>query len=185
MKYIHNSFFIIALLFVYACGSSDLSFINEVKRFEPRWMSLSEKAAKIQHNLSITGRRYEKDMQAVSPMIQKDRENWATLFSQKNQYRRIITERDSLEARYIRQKELLTETVYKFNDWENKLMKNKLKETDARREFEDFRMQQAALEEEMSEIYTDLVKNIESHNAILRRLAQSLNLFNNFDIDPK
>ena len=71
MKYLHTSFLIIALLFVYACGSSDLSFINEVKRFEPRWMSLSEKAAKIQHNLSITGRRYEKDMETVSPLIQK------------------------------------------------------------------------------------------------------------------
>ena len=185
MNYSHKTFIFIAFILLYACGSSDLSFINEVKRFEPKWMSLSEKTAKIQHNLSITGRRYGKDMEVISPLIQKNRENWANLFSLKNQYRRVITQRDSLESRYNQKKELLTKTVYQFNDWENELMKNKLDETEARRQFKEFRQHQAELNEEMEKIYTELIQNIEAHNSILRRIAQALNLFNNFDIDPK
>ncbi|RMG16147.1 MAG: hypothetical protein D6730_25480 [Bacteroidetes bacterium] len=184
-KYAHIVFGCLFTLLIWGCGASDLSFINEVKRFEPHWMSLSEKSAKIQHNLSITRRRYPKDMDAIAPMIRKGGKDWAYLLSLKNQYSRVMSQRDSLEAQYQRKKEVLVKTVTEFNQWSNQLMKNKLDEDQARRQFEQYRQQQQQLEVEMDRIYTELIQNIESHNAILRRIAQALNLYNNFDIDPK
>lgn len=185
MKASHTPFVFLSLWLLYACGSTDLSFINDVKRFEPRWMSISEQAARIQHNLSITERRYERDMESIAPMINRGREDWAELLSMKNQYRRIIDQRDSLEVRYERKKGELTETVRAFNEWENQLMKDELNEDEARSTFEAFKQQHGVLEKDINGIYTELVQNIESHNAILRRLAQALNLYNNFDIDPR
>lgn len=185
MQKIYFSLLLSFLLILSACGSADLSLINEVKRFEPRWMSLSEQTAKIRHNLSITERRYNKDLDIVSPILNQKARSKPDLLRYRSEYGRVIKDRDELKEVFDGKYADLKQTVQEFSDWENKLMKQELDEEQAALDFQRFVIKHESLEKDIDHIYTELVKNIEKHNSILRRIASILGLFNNFNIDPK
>ena len=184
MKYILTSFSIMLLM---ACSSMDLAFINEVKRFEPQWMNLSEKSAFIDQKLSITGRRYPKDLELVEAQIQSSNvgDNGNEVYGLRSQYRKIMGERQKLEERFEAEKKSLTQQVQAFNEWETKLMKNKWDEGFARKRFEEFKKDQQKVQTEIDEIQSLLVRNIRQHNDILSRIAQLLGMYNNFEIETK
>lgn len=171
------------LMLVSACGPSDLSLINEVKRFEPEWMNLSEKVSFINQHLRITHRRYEQDLNEVNPFISDpgmaERSN---LLGMRSAYKNMMTERDELETRFQEQRQLFIQTVEDFNNWQTKLMKDKLSESEASQGFADFQAQHDALSAEMAEIEKEVVKNIEKHNSLLRRITSALKLYTNYDI---
>ncbi|MEM7373738.1 MAG: hypothetical protein AAF587_34265 [Bacteroidota bacterium] len=171
------------LLVASSCGPSDLSLINEVKRFEPEWMNLSEKVSFINQHLRITHRRYEQDLNEVNPFISDpgmaERSN---LLGMRSAYKNMMTERDELETRFQDQRLLFIQTVEDFNDWQTKLMKDKISNEDATQGFADFKAQHDQLFAEMTTIEKEVVKNIEKHNALLRRITSALKLYTNYDI---
>lgn len=181
-----NLYFCSLFLLLAACSSLDLAFINEVKRFEPQWMTLSEKAAFIEQKLSITGRRYPRDLALIDErMNHVGGDGQPEAYGLRSQYRRVMADREKLADRFETEKKTLTEQVKAFNDWETRLMKGEWGEDKAKRDFEAFKQRQQELQREINDIQSQLIKNIETHNAILRRLAQLLEVYNNFDIDVK
>ena len=166
-----------------SCGPSDLSLINEVKRFEPEWMNLSEKVSFINQHLRITHRRYEQDLKEVDPFITDpgiaERSN---LMGMRSAYKNMMTERDELQTQFEESRQSFIDTVEEFNEWQTRLMKNKIDQSDAIKGLEDFKQKHQAIHEEMNEIERSVVKNIETHNALLRRITSALKLYTNYDI---
>jgi len=98
------------------CGSEDIALINEVKRFEPQWMNISESAAFIQQKLSVTRRRYPKDLEAIEPSIRNvTGADQTVIYSLRSQYRKVMSDREELEQRYQKASQKLEEIVRKLN----------------------------------------------------------------------
>lgn len=168
------------LLFVLSgCGSSDLSLINEVKRFEPEWMNLSEKVTFVDRYLRITEKRYESDLNEVDPLISG---TTSEAYQLKNQYRSMMNEQKVIVDQFEQKKKEFVKAVEDFNVWQNKLMKNKLAIEKAKVEFEKFKQRHAQLTEAITGYQTDLIKNIEQHNSLMRRMARELKVYSNYDI---
>ncbi len=183
IKHIITSTLLLSSLLLGSCGSEDIALINEVKRFEPQWMNVSESAAFIQQKLSVTRRRYPKDLETIEPAIRKTGgADQTVIFGLRSQYRKVMSERDQIEQRYDTASEKLEEVVREFNTWETDLMKKKLKLSEARKEFEAYQKSQLDIQQQISDIESDLIRNIQEHNTILRQMVQILDLYNNFDI---
>ena len=179
MKHLGFPYFIFCLLFIaWGCSSQDLALINEVKRFEPQWMDLSEKVTSMQRTLRITELRYPKDLEVIKAEIGNSGHD--NLLSQ---YRRISRERSEIHERFKTQKESLTQQVVSFNDWETDLMKNRLDEYEARTKFNEFRKGYRDLVREIDEIHSDMVRNIEVRNSVAFQLGRQLGLYQNFAIE--
>lgn len=180
-----NSLLILVFL-LSGCGSVDLSLINEVKRFEPEWMNLSETVVFIERNLNVTMRRYEKDLNEVEPFIKNPKSNERNnLFGLRSQYQNVMQKRDEIKGNFETQKEDFVATVSEFNEWVNKLMKNKLSEDEAYASFRSYREKHNTLKTGMRELETELIKNIQEHNSILKQITNKLRLYSNYDINPK
>ena len=52
-----------------ACGGVDITFVNQVKIFEPQWIDLSEKFSFVQRNLDLTEKRYDQDLAQVEDLF--------------------------------------------------------------------------------------------------------------------
>ena len=179
-----KAFMLSALMLIgSSCGPSDLSLINEVKRFEPEWMNLSEKVSFINQHLRLTQRRYAKDLEEVDPFIKdpgiSERNN---LMGLRSQYRNLMAERDEVQTEFDEQQANFIETVERFNEWQTKLMKNKLGDAEAHEAFQQFQQDHENLKASMAEIESKLLDNIELHNSILRRITSALKLYTNYDI---
>lgn len=146
-------------------------------------MNLSEKVSFINQHLRITHRRYDQDLKEVDPFITDpgiaERSN---LMGMRSAYRNMMTERDELETRFQEQRQQFISTVESFNEWQTKLMKNKIDQEDAAKGLADFKQQHADLVDEMNDIEREVVKNIETHNSLLRRITSALKLYTNYDI---
>ncbi|MEM6801733.1 MAG: hypothetical protein AAF696_10055 [Bacteroidota bacterium] len=176
----------ILIFLLSGCGSVDLSLINEVKRFEPEWMNLSETVTFIERNLNLTQRRYAQDFREVEPYIKNPQSNQRNdLYGLRSQYNTMVEKRDELQGNFDTQKEDFVSTVSEFNDWVNSLMKNRLGEDEAYSSFKSYKEKHESLKGEMRELQAELIKNIQEHNAILKRITNKLKLYSNFDINPK
>ena len=178
---------LLILVFVLTgCGSVDLSLINEVKRFEPEWMNLSETVTFIERNLNLTQRRYAKDLKEIEPFIKNPQSNQRNdLYGLRSQYENMMEKRDELQSSFDTQKGEFVTTVSDFNAWVNDLMKNKLGEDEAYTSFRDYRQKHEEMKTEMRDLQNNLIKNIQEHNAILKRITGKLKLYSNYDINPK
>ncbi|MEO1447897.1 MAG: hypothetical protein AAFV07_00120 [Bacteroidota bacterium] len=166
-----------------SCGDKDLSLINEVKRFDPEWMNLSEQVSGIDRLIRITDRRYEQDLNEVDPFISDPASNErSNLFGLKSQYRNMMVERDELKTKFEEQKAKFVETVHEFNEWQNDLMKNKVDLGTARTTLEGYQKQHNAIKAEITETEKAVEDNIQTHNSIMRRITSSLKLYTNYDI---
>lgn len=166
-----------------SCGDKDLSLINEVKRFDPEWMNLSEQVSGIDRLLRITDRRYEQDLNEVDPFISDPASNErSNLFGLKSQYRNMMADRDKIKESFEEQKQQFVTTVHDFNEWQNDLMKNKVDLGTARTTLEDFQKQHEAIKAEISKSEKAVEDNIQTHNSIMRRITSRLKLYTNYDI---
>ena len=181
--YIFLPIIILAVL-VSSCGSVDLSLINQVKRFEPEWMNLSETVSFVDRNLRITHQRYDADFKEIDPFISDPNSNERnSLFGLRSQYMNMVKDRDKLQEKFDTQKEDFITTVAEFNEWQNKLMKKKLDQDKAKIELDEFQKKHETLATEISKTQDELIRNIESHNSLLRRITSSLKLYTNYDIN--
>jgi len=167
------------LLLLNGCGSADLSLINEVKRFEPEWMNLSEKVTFMDRYLRITEQRYQEDLSEVSPMISGTS---SEAYQLKNQYKSMMEERDAIAGDFKDKKKDFTDAVSEFNVWQNKLMKDKLAIEKAKVQFETYQQRHAQLTQSITTIQDRLIKNIEEHNSLMRRMSRTLKVYTNYDI---
>ena len=173
-------------LLVTGCGSIDLSLVNEVKRFEPEWMNLSETVTYIDKNMDVTLRRYDADWAEVEPYMKDPRTiSRSNLQGLRSQYMNMKSSRDEILENFQKQKEKFVKEVDGFNSWVNQLMKNKLDQDDAAQQFKTYKKNHEELKTEMISIQEDLIKNIQEHNSILRQITSALRLYTNFDINPK
>ncbi|MCI4669368.1 MAG: hypothetical protein MRZ79_14630 [Bacteroidia bacterium] len=170
---------VISLFLFTACGSSDLSLINEVKRFEPEWMNLSEKVTFVDRYLRITEKRYEADLNEVDPLISGTS---SEAYQLKNQYKSMMNEQKVIMDNFAKQKEEFSKAVSEFNVWQNKLMKNKLAIEKAKVEFDTFKDRHNQLTNSITDHQNELVKNIERHNSLMRRITRELKVYTNYDI---
>ncbi|MEO0898242.1 MAG: hypothetical protein AAFY71_17655 [Bacteroidota bacterium] len=170
---------LIALIFLSSCGSTDLSLINQVKRFEPEWMSLSEKVTFMDRYLRVTSRRYVEDLQEVDPLISPSN---SEAYGLKNQYKTMMDEQTAIATDFDARKAEFAKAVAEFNEWQNKLMKNKLATEEAAQEFINWQKKEENLATGIDKLQNDLIKNIEKHNSLMRRIARSLKIYTNYDI---
>ncbi|RMG65191.1 MAG: hypothetical protein D6722_16160 [Bacteroidetes bacterium] len=165
------------------CGSDDLSLINEVKRFDPEWMTLSSKVSFIDRYLRITARRYQADFDEVDPYISDpattERSN---LYGLRSQYRNMMQDRDKLETRFGKTKEAFVSAVESFNDWQTQLMKGRLDEDEARQEFVGIKAGYDSLAVDLNQLQDDLIRNIEQHNALMNRITRAVDIHASFEI---
>lgn len=178
-----NLLILLMLPLLMSCGSENIALINKVKRFEPQWMNLSEQATFIEQKLSITRRRYPKDLEAIEPeMRNAGGSQQANAFGLRSQYRNIMVEREKLEQRFVKELEGLESEVEEFNEWVNGLMKGKFNAGKAEKKLEEFQAVHKQLKQEINEIEKELIKNIQEHNSVMKQLGQQLRIYNNFDI---
>ena len=173
----------LAGLLLPGCGSDDLSLINEVKRFDPEWMSLSSKVSFIDRYLRITARRYQEDFEEVDPYISDpattERSN---LYGLRSEYRNMMQERDQLETQFDQTKTDFVTAVEYFNDWQTDLMKGRLDEDEARLAFREIQAGHDSLATRISGLQDDLIRNIEQHNALMNRITRALDIHTSFEI---
>ena len=182
-KFNLRSIHFILLILIMGCGSDDIALINKVKRFEPQWMNLSEQVTFIEQKLSITRRRYPKDLDAIEPQMRNVAGNrQSEVFGLRSQYRNLMADREGLEKRFAKELEHLQKEVEDFNEWVNILMKGKFDTGIAEKKLKDFQKTHALLKMEINDIEKSVVKNIQEHNSIMKQLAQQLRIYNNFDI---
>ena len=99
--YIFLPIIILAVLITSGCGSVDLSLINQVKRFEPEWMNLSETVSFVDRNLRITHQRYDADFKEIDPFISDPNSNERnSLFGLRSQYMNMVKDRDKLQETF-------------------------------------------------------------------------------------
>lgn len=169
-----------------ACGGVDITFVNQVKIFEPKWIDLSEKFSFVQRNLDLTQKRYEQDLNQVEALFSEARgETRVELMNSRNRYREMMAERDDIQEAYETKSKEFSDLVYEFNEWENRLMKGKWKEDEARAAFIQYKAQYDELDKQVRALQTDLLKNIETHNSILQSMTKRLEIFTNYDIQAK
>ena len=139
-----------AMLLWVACSTIDLSFINEVKRFEPRWMSLGEKVAFVNRNLNAAGRRYQQGLKEVEPAFSNTGpESRTQVYSLRGEYRTVIDGRDGIQARFDEEKSRFTDVVNRFNAWQSKVMKNQLNQSQAQADFDQFMKEYESITESL------------------------------------
>ncbi|MEZ4826138.1 MAG: hypothetical protein R3C61_07565 [Bacteroidia bacterium] len=185
MKLRYSIFLLLTSLLIFSgCDSVDLSLVNQVKRFEPEWMSLSEKVSFIDRNLRITHQRYDKDLEEVNPFISDpgtaERTN---LYGMRSQYRNMVTERDAIQKKFDTTKERFVTAVTEFNEWQNKLMKKRLDQDKARIQLQQYHSDYQELYKEIDELQNQLIQNINQHNSLLRQITTALKLYTNYDIN--
>ncbi len=169
-----------------SCGGVDNSFVNKVKIFEPKWIDLSERFSYLQRNLDLAEKRYGSDLSQVEALFTSvSAEERVELSNLRSQYREMVKEKDEIQDDYEKKVAGFTELVYGFNDWENKLMKGKLKEDKARADFIIYQQEYERLDQEVRDLQTKLLKNMERHNSILESMVKRLGIFTNFDIQAK
>ncbi|MEM6628898.1 MAG: hypothetical protein AAF694_04465 [Bacteroidota bacterium] len=178
-----RSIYSILLILALGCGSDDIALINKVKRFEPQWMNLSEQVTYIEQKLSITRRRYPKDLEAIEPQMRSVSASRQTeVFGLRSQYRNLMADRENLEKRFAKELERLQKEVEDFNEWVNTLMKGKFDPGVADKRLRDFQKTHSLVKMEMDDIEKSVVKNIQEHNSVMKQLGQQLRIYNNFDI---
>ncbi len=171
---------------VAACGSANLSLINQVKRFEPEWTNLAEKVSYVERNLRATQRHYLADFEAVDPYLENTRKmQSARLSSVRSQLLNVISQRDSIQIKFDEQRASFLYELNAFNEWENELMSNNLDEQDARIQLEAYKKSVALMMAKMDKLQDEIIRNIEEHNSILRQISSKLELYQNFDINPR
>ena len=185
-KYRISLFLLVILLIVSSCSSTDLAFINEVKTFEPRWMDLSEKFLYVKRNLQLTETRYQQDISQIEDQFEKVQAGRRTqLYTLRNEYRNMIEGRDKIQKEYESQYGDFTKTIYEFNEWGNKLMKNDLKSEQAKIRFIEFKEAYEMQLAEIDELQTTLIQNIELHNRLMSSMTSLLEIYTSYQIDPK
>lgn len=167
-----------------SCATTDLAFVNEVKTFDPRWMDLSEKFRYVKRNLELTEVRYQKDLDQISELFKASGKS-SRFSGMKSTYNEMVDERDKILEDFDSQMAEFEKTVYEFNEWENKLMRNDLDPEQAKQDFFEFKNTHGVLLGEIDELQTRLIKNIESHNSVIRRMTQALGIHTSYELDPK
>lgn len=184
-----KSFQYILLLIAFsflACGGVDLTFVNQVKIFEPKWIDLSEKFSFVQRNLDHTHKRYEQDLAQVEALFSSvNGDTRVEVMNSRNKYREMMAERDKIQESYETKSATFSELVYEFNEWENRLMKGKWGEDEAKAAFIQYQAKYEALDKEVRALQTDLLKNIETHNSVLQTMTKKLEIFTNYDMQAK
>ena len=167
------------------CESGNLSLLNEVKRFEPEWMNLSERITFIDRNLDLTERRYEADLAALNEQAnQSEVEARSRLSGLRSQYRNMMGERDEIKVTFAELQTRFREQREAFNQWENRLMQGKVEEGEARGTFMLFQQQYDQLMEEADALQAQLIRNIEQHNSLVKQFTRELGVYSNYTIDP-
>lgn len=186
MPVITRVFPLLLLALTAACGSSDITLLNEVKRFEPEWTRLSATVTDIKANLRLTEGRYAEDLKDIKPYLADLRTGpRSELADMRSRYSNMMTERDSIQQKFQRELARFEEEVYGFNLWVNDLMRDKVDPNMARDKFDLYQRRYYALEEVMNDLYQRLIANIEEHNALMRRMAAAVNLYGNYEITPR
>lgn len=171
---------------VVACGSTNLSLINQVKRFEPEWTNLAEKVSYVNRNLRTTQRHYLEDFEAVDPYLANTRKMQnARLSSVRSQLLNLISQRDSLQSQFDEQKANFLYELNTFNEWENDLMNNGSDELEARNQLEAYQKKVSVMMTKMDDLQNQTIRNIEEHNSIFRQISGKLDLYQNFDLNPR
>ncbi|MEO0582802.1 MAG: hypothetical protein AAF135_11310 [Bacteroidota bacterium] len=171
---------LVALVGLNGCGSSDLSLINDVKRFEPEWMNLSEKVIFLDRYLEITGKEYEAHISEVSPLISES--GTSELLRLRRDYKKMSEERETIEEKFRGQQANFEDEVKAFHSWQNRLMKGKLDEDRAKTQFTDFQASYNSLNTSLTDLQDRLIRNIENHNSIMGKIASKVMPHSSYDI---
>lgn len=168
-----------------ACGSADLTLLNEVKRFEPEWTKLSATVTTIKSNLALTT-VYDGHLKEIDPYLSELRTSSRTdLADMRSRYRNMMIERDSLQSQFGRELSRFEEEVTAFNNWVNDLMQEKVDQSTANVTFDQYQRKYTAIKDVMDQIYNRLFSNIEQHNSLMRRMSAAVKLYGNYEISPR
>lgn len=175
-----------ASLLLGSCAPPDLSLVNQVKRFEPEWGAVSEKVTFMDRNLRLSRRRYPQDLEELKPHILRATDaRRSELLGLQQQYQDMMRERDDIQQRFEAQKSRFLGEINKFNDWENSLSQGLVSRDAANRDFAEFRATHQELKVEFDKLQTELIRNLEKHNTLARRLSTMLELYTNYTIEYK
>ncbi|MEO0468879.1 MAG: hypothetical protein AAF206_04600 [Bacteroidota bacterium] len=186
MKVSHFLLASLLVLLLSACGGTDLALINQVKSFEPNWMNLGDQVSFLDRNLRLAQRNYSEDFEEVDPLIshpatvQRNR-----LHGLRSQYMNVMIRRDSLASEFQKEKKRFISEINSFNEWESRLMQDKISNRDAHEQLLAFQESLGEMEETFDDLQNEVIRNIEEHNSIFRRLSTSLRLYSNFDVHPR
>ncbi len=180
------SYLLLFALIVSACGDANLALINQVKRFEPEWLDLSDKVSFIDRNLRLTGVRYEEHFRELDRYLSgSSSDGGGDLNTLRSEYRTLVSNRDKIQQDFKSFKVRFLDQLTHFNTWENDLSTGDLDDGMARGDFLLLKRDEEKLDQEADKLYKRLIQNIEQHNSLSKRIAVRVNLYTNYDISPR
>ncbi|MFK7970877.1 MAG: hypothetical protein AB8F95_10940 [Bacteroidia bacterium] len=167
-----------------SCGSADLAVLNEVNMFSPKWQEVSQQFAFVKRNVERAVPIYKDYLAEVEPRIdESDLSKKAELLTLRNRYREVLREGEKIHESYKSSYGDLKTTVTSFNEFQTRLMRNKLSAAEARADFATYKVQYRDVKQKAFEMQSALVKNIESHNSISSAIADLLGDYQTFKIE--
>lgn len=171
------------LFLLFACGKADLALINAVKTFESHMQDINENLNFLDRNINIANKKYPADLKELGTFVSNNPADTTKSVGFELQYKRVMLEKDKLELSYRQTKREFEGALTKFNDWQGKLMKNKLDNDQAKLDFAKYEKQFQDMEVKISELKKQLTENIAKHNNLTHDKAFSMGNYNNFHIE--
>lgn len=163
-----------------ACGKTDLALINAVKTFESHLQDIHETYHFIDRNLTQANQKYPAELKELASFVSTNAADTLKATGFDLQFKRLMLDKDKIEIEYKQQKRQFEAQLVKFNNWQKKLMKNKLGNDEAKQDFAQFEKQFADMESKANELKQRLQNNFQRHNEITRDKAFSVGNYNNF-----
>lgn len=178
-----NLLLLFPLIFLFACGKPDLALINAVKTFESHMQDINENLNFLDRNLALANKKYSADFKELGAFVSSSPTDTTKSVGFELESKRIILEKDRIDLAYRQTKREFEGALTKFNDWQKKLMKNKLDNEKAKGDFTQYEKQFQTMETKINDLKTQLTLNITKHNNLTHDKAYSMGNYNNFHIE--
>ena len=171
---------------VAGCGQANLAVLNDVNLFAPKWQEISQQYAFVKRNVGMALPLYQEHLDIMEPKIQKaSSRRKPELIGLRNRYQEMMREAEELKVTYGTEYETLKKTVIIFNDWQTRLMKNKLSDAEAETDFATFKVKYREIREKATALQSSLIKNVETHNSLIEAMADLVGDYQSYKIEVR
>lgn len=179
---------LLALLFaatlLVSCGGVDSKLVNKIKTFSPQWSSLNDEIAYVERNLKVLKEHFEKDFSQFEGMLDRvpDSLRGREYRQMLADYDQIIVDRDSIIQVFDSTNHLFNSTMTDYNQWEQKAMDGDIQFKEGNPRLKQFKQSRRVMSEGIAGMKVSLDEMVGVHNRVLRKLAEYLDIYTNYDL---
>lgn len=175
---------LLLILFLSGCREADIRLINKVKTFGPQWSTLNEKVNYFERNVEEAEEKLETDYKQLEGLMDQipDSLRGREYRTMLKEYDFIIVLRDSVRQIFDAAKEEYRSNRSEFNDWEQQVMAGEVDLETGLSKLENYKETHQRLDSTVDHITQDLEQVFGTHNRVLRKLSEYMDIHSNYDI---